>query len=426
MSQDRDERPAPEEPAARDDGARGERTQDDSARDDAARGERAQDEDPGRSDAESREEEEEAAERDEEAHAKGEAAGKSDVVDADSADKPEWPQRLTGTSWKYVGRQTIREYLDDQCMDLAAALTFWAMLAIAPAILALVSILGLIGDADEMVARVVQYAQDLEAPDEVVGQVETIASAVITNQGAGLGLIIGLAVALWSASGYVNAFARAMNSIYETPEGRPIWKLRPLMIGVTVVMLVLVVVVVAALVLSGPVAAAVGQLVGLSDFAVMVWDIAKWPVIVVLVALIIAILYYATPNVQQPKFRWVSVGSLLAIVVWALGTVGFGFYVSNFGNYDETYGALGGVIVFILWLWLTNNALLLGAELDAELERGRQLQAGIPAEEELQLPPRDTSKIEKDRRKRKEAVNQGRALRNSRGKRLTGRRAKEE
>ena len=187
-----------------------------------------------------------------------------------------------------------------------------------------------------------------------------------------------------------------MNRIYEIDEGRPIWKLRPAMLLLTVVLVVLAAAVLLALVLTGPVAESVGDAIGLGSTAVLVWQIAKWPVLLAVVILIVALLYYATPNVKQPKFRWVSVGAVLAIVVWILVSAAFGFYVANFSSYDKTYGALGGVIVFLLWLWLTNLALLFGAELDAELERGRELQSGLAAEETLQLPPRDTRNIEKN------------------------------
>lgn len=343
------------------------------------------------------------------------ASTRADAPDPEDPRKPDSPTDLTKPSWFYVLLKTFREFLRDQVTDLAAALTYWAVLAVAPAALALVSLLGVFGDGDQIVEDVMGTVKQL-APGIELETVQPIVEQLASQQGAGLALVTGLLVALWSASGYVNAFSRAMNRIYEIDEGRPIWKLRPVMLLVTLVMLVLVALVCAALVLSGPVAEAVGGLVGLSDVAVTVWGIAKWPVVVIMVALIIAILYYATPNVRQPKFRWVSVGSFVAILVWAVATAGFGFYVANFGSYNETYGALAGVIVFLLWLWLTNNALLFGAELDAELERGRQLQAGIRAEETIQLPPRDTRASDKKLEQHAEDVAKGRRLRLSRGR----------
>jgi membrane protein len=216
---------------------------------------------------------------------------------------------------------------------------------------------------------------------------------------------------LWSASAYVGAFGRAMNRMYETGEGRPIWKLRPLMLLVTLVLVLLAALTLVGLVVSGPVAEAVGGALGLGSAAVLAWQIAKWPVILLVVMLIVATLYWATPNVRQSKFRWLSMGAALAILVWIVLSAGFGFYVSNFSTYDRTYGSLAGVIVFLLWLWLTNLALLFGAELDAELERGRELQAGIPAERTIQLPARDTAGIEKAEKKAEDDERRGREIR---------------
>jgi membrane protein len=233
---------------------------------------------------------------------------------------------------------------------------------------------------------------------------------------AGFALVIGVVLALWSASGYVGAFARSMNRIYEVEEGRPIWKLRPVMLGVTVITVILAGLVVASLVLSGPIARQVGELVGLGDTAIAVWQVAKWPVALLLVVILVALLYHLTPNVKQPKFRWISPGAILAILVWVIASAGFGLYLgSGLSSYGATYGALGGVIIFLLWLWLTNLALLLGAELDAEVERSRELQGGLEAEERLQLPPRDTRASDKKAAKREEAVEQARALRQSGG-----------
>jgi membrane protein len=202
-----------------------------------------------------------------------------------------------------------------------------------------------------------------------------------------------------------------MNRMYEVGEGRPIWKLRPVNLLLTTVLVILAAITLAGLVLTGQVAETVGNVIGLGSTAVLVWQIAKWPVMLAIVILMVALLYYATPNIKQPKFRWVSVGAIVAIVVWILASAAFGFYVSNFSSYDKTYGALAGVIAFLLWLWITNLALLFGGELDAELERGRELQSGIAAEETVQLPPRDTRNIEKAREKEEEDVRRGRELR---------------
>lgn len=348
----------------------------------------------------------------------GAAVDRADAPDPDDPRKPASPPDLTRPSWRHVLRMTVREFQADNATDLAAALTYFAVLALFPAVLAVVSVFGLFGDAqavvDEVMSVVARAAGDLD-----LGQVESVVTELASQESAGLALVAGLLLALWSASGYVAAFSRAMNRIYEIDEGRPFWKVRPILLLVTLVTLVLVAVALAAMALSGPVAAAIGDAVGLSDVTVAVWDIAKWPVVVALVALVIALLYWATPNVRQPRFRWISVGSFVALVVWALGTAGFAFYVANVGSYQRTYGALAGVIVFLLWLWITNNALLFGAELDAELERTRELQGGIVAEETLQLPPRDTRASERRRAKVAADVAAGRALRLSRGRTTT-------
>ena len=335
--------------------------------------------------------------------------------DPDHPRKPDSPTDIRKPSWMYVLRKTIREFIRDDCTTLAAGLTYYAVLSLFPALIALASILALVGQGAQGTNQITTLMEDT-LPADTAEQLRPIIDSV-TNVGApGIGLVIGLLVALWTASNYVTGFAKAMNKIYEIPEGRPVWKLRPWTYLLTLVLLLLVAAAVVILVVSGPVAESVGELIGLGSTAVTVWNIAKWPVLLVIVIVIIALLYYAAPNVKQPKFRWISVGAVVAIVVAALATVGFGFYVANFGSYNETYGALGGVIVFLLWLWIMNLALLFGAEFDAELERGRQLQAGIEAEESIQLPPRDTKAAEKKEKQHREDVERGRALRLSHGR----------
>jgi membrane protein len=335
-------------------------------------------------------------------------------ADPDDPRKPDSPTDLTKPSFFYVLRKTAREFSKDQCTDLAAALTYYAVLSLFPALLAVVSLLGVFGQGERTVTAVLDIVSDLgpsSAVDTLRGPVEQLVQAPT----AGLALIIGLAGALWSASGYVGAFGRAMNRMYEVDEGRPIWKLRPVMLVVTLVGLICIAAAGLMLAVSGPVATAVGDAIGAGDTALTVWNIARWPVVLALIVLAVAILYYATPNVQQPKFRWISTGAGMAIVVWILASVLFGFYVANFSSYNKTYGSLAGVIIFLLWLWITNLALLFGAELDSELERGRQLQAGIEAEDHLQLPPRDTRVSEKNEETDREHVERGRALRLSHG-----------
>jgi membrane protein len=254
------------------------------------------------------------------------------------------------------------------------------------------------------------------APASTVDTLRPTIEQLVNSPSAGFALVIGILTALWSASGYVGAFGRAMNRIYEVDEGRPVWKLRPLQLVLTFAALLGAALVAFMLAVSGPVAEAMGNAIGLGEAAVTIWSIGRWPVILLLVIIAVAVLYYVTPNVQQPKFRWISLGAGLAIVAWILASVIFGIYVSNFSSYNKTYGTLAGVIVFLLWLWITNLALLFGAELDAELERGRQLQAGLPAERELQLPPRDTRVIEKKEAAFEEDVQRATALRRSGGR----------
>ena len=335
-------------------------------------------------------------------------------VDPEHDAKPDSPDDLTGASWKYVLRKTGREFGKDQCTDLAAALTYYAVLALFPGLLALLSLVGLLGQGQESARTILGILNDVGA-GSVADTLEPTLIDLSQSTGAGLALVVGLLAALWSASGYITSFGRAMNRIHEVGEGRPIWKLRPVMLLITLVEVVLAAAVLTALVVTGPAAEAVGSAIGVGDTAVLVWSIAKWPVLLAAVVLMVAILFYSTPNIEQPKFRWISVGAALAILVWALASAAFGFYVANFSSYDKTYGSLAGVIVFLLWLWLTNLALLFGAELDSELERGRELQAGLPAEDQLQLPPRDTRNIEKAEEKHEEDVAVGRALRESHG-----------
>jgi len=329
---------------------------------------------------------------------------------ADDTRKPDDLTDLTKRSWFYVLRQTVRGFSADACTDLAAALTYYSVLAIFPGLLAVLSILGLGNAGSDSVQTILDILKpfvDSSTLDSVRKPLEDLAS----SQAAGYAFFLGLAGALWSASGYIGAFGRAMNRVYGVQEGRPIWKLRPLQLLITIITVVLCVVALVILLVSGPVARSVGQALHIGNTAVDVWNIAKWPALAVVVIVVVALLYYLTPNVRQPRFRWVSAGAFVAILIWVVVSVGFAFYVSNFSSYNKTYGSLAGVIVALLWLWLTNLALLFGAELDAELERGRELQAGLPAEDEIQLPLRDDSGVRKAERKHRAAVAEGRELR---------------
>ena len=328
----------------------------------------------------------------------------------DDPRKPDEISEISKPSWIYVLKKTYREFSADQATDLAAALTYYGVLAIFPALLAFVSLVGLFGDPAETTDALLDLLGGLVPSttlDAVRGPIENLA----TSPAAGFTFITGIVGALWSASGYVAAFSRAMNRIYSIQEGRPFWKLRPVTLAVTVLAIVIAVLAALMITLSGPVAEQIGEAIGIGDTAVLVWNIAKWPLLAFLVVLLVAVLYYATPNVKQPKFRWMSFGALFALIVWVVASAGFAFYVANFSSYNETYGSIGGVIVFLLWVWISNIALLFGAELDAELERGRQLQAGIEAEENIQLPPRDTKKSDKITKQHRKDIEEGRELR---------------
>jgi membrane protein len=298
---------------------------------------------------------------------------------------------LPKQSWKGVLKRSMREFSDDNVTDWAAALTYYGVLSIFPMLLALISLLGLFGSsATQPLLDNIGSLAPGPAKDIVTQAVQNLQK----SQGAaGVLFFVGLAAAIWSASGYVGAFMRASNDIWDVEEGRPVWKTIPLRLAVTIVLLVLLTASALAVVLTGPLAKSIGDIVGLGSTAVTVWDIAKWPVLILVVAFMIALLYYAAPNVKHPKFQWVSPGSIMAVILWIVASALFAFYVSNFSSYNKTYGALGGVIVFLTWLWITNNVILLGAEFNAEMERGRQIQGGMPEDKEPFLEPRDTRKM---------------------------------
>ena len=332
----------------------------------------------------------------------------------DDARKPDSPEDLAGRSWLYAFKQAWAEFRRDECTDLAAALTYYAVLSLFPALLAVISLLGVFGQGESTTDTLLELVDRIGQDDAVEQLREPIIQMTETNA-AGFAFVFGVLGAVWSASGYIGAFGRAMNKVYEVDEGRPFWKLRPLNLAITVVTVLLAAIVLLGLVVSGPFAQELGETLGFGDTTVTVWNVVKWPIMLMVVVLLVAVLYYATPNVKQPRFRWISVGAGLAILVWVLASLAFGLYVANFGSYNKTYGSLAGVIILLLWLWLTNLALLFGAEVDAEIERSRQLQAGIEAEESLQLPPRDTRRSEKEASKLEAQIEQGRELRQQAG-----------
>jgi membrane protein len=299
----------------------------------------------------------------------------------------ELPRR---TRWAVVKR-TVREFQDDRLSDWAGALTYYGVLSIFPALLAVVSILGLFGS--RATGPLLDNVGTL-APGPVQDILTQSLRGLEQNRGgAGLFTIIGIAVAIWSASGYIGAFMRASNIAYDMPEGRPIWKLLPVRVAVTMVLVVLLVISAMIVVFTGGLAERAGQVLGIGDTGIVVWNVAKWPALLIAVMLMLTILFWAAPNVRQPGFRWITPGSALAVVLWIIASLGFGFYVANFGSYNKTYGTLAGAIIFLVWLWVTNLAILFGVELDAELERARAIEAGHPAEKEPYAEPRDTRKF---------------------------------
>ena len=317
---------------------------------------------------------------------------------AETNGSPTAPRRVdyapTGTDerttlWATLKR-TALEFNEDGLTDWAAALTYYGLLALFPALIALVSLVGLFGDPETTTQTVTDIVTGIgpdSAAETFSGPIESITS---NRSAAGFTLIAGLLVALWSASSYVGAFIRASNVIYETPEGRPFWKLRPLQVAVTLAMILLLLIVALGLVLTGPIVEAVAEPIGLSSTAVDVWNIAKWPVLAFAFVLMLGILYYASPNVRLRGFRWVTPGSIVALVAWVIASALFALYVANFGSYDKTYGTLGGAVVLLIWLWITNLAILFGHELNAERERSLELEEGVErADRELQLEPRD-------------------------------------
>jgi membrane protein len=311
----------------------------------------------------------------------------------DDPRKPDSPTDVSGRAVAHVVKRAAKKFRADNCTDWAASLTYYGVLAMFPAVIAITSLIGLVGNPQTTTADLLKIIDRL-GPSSAVDTFAKQAQQVAHSQAAGPALVLGLLLSLWSASGYVGAFSRAANAIYEVEEGRPFYKLRPVQLLVTLGCVVLIALVALSIVVTGPLARAVGDAVGLGSVVVTIWDIAKWPVLALIVSGIFSLLYYATPNVRQPRFRWLTVGGGIALVVWVIASLGFGFYVSNFSSYNKTYGALAAVVVFLVWLWISNLALLFGAEFDAELERERELAAGIPhAEQTIQLPPRDTAKM---------------------------------
>ncbi|WP_229398247.1 YihY/virulence factor BrkB family protein [Micromonospora okii] len=303
---------------------------------------------------------------------------------------PRRVRQLSWRTWRGVLVRSGRNFVEDNCSDWAAALTYYGVLALFPSTIVVVALVGLVSDGERTVDTVIDLAREVGA-GAVVGNdafVGVVRGVVEQQSGAKVLLSFGLLGALWSASGFIGAFTRASNAIYGVREGRPVWKLRPLQIGLAAVTLVLLAVVATGLIVSGPVTDAVGDLVNAGGLARTVWSVAKWPVLALVMMVLLSLLFWIAPNVRQPRFRWLTPGGAVALFAWALVSFGFGLYVANFGSYDVTYGSLGAVIAFLVWLYLSNSALMLGVQINAELQRGRAIQAGDPDPSEPVLPPR--------------------------------------
>ncbi|MFJ8532198.1 YihY/virulence factor BrkB family protein [Streptomyces sp. NPDC093591] len=312
--------------------------------------------------------------------------------------EPDAPTDLPRASWRAALRGTFKEFKEDELTDRAAALTYYGVLSLFPALLVLVSLLGIAGQsAAKTVLDNVHQLTPGPARDVIRNAVQQLQD----NAGTGSVMaIVGLALAVWSASGYVAAFIRTSNAVYDMPEGRPVWKVLPLRLALTVVLMILAVVSALIVFFTGPLARRAGDVLGVGDTALAVWSIGKWPVLVVLVAVMIAILYWAGPNAKIRGFKWITPGSFLALTIWMIASAGFAFYVANFASYNKTYGTFAGVIVFLVWLWITNLAILLGLEFDAETARQRAIAGGYPPQEEPYVEPRDTRTWDGEDRRR--------------------------
>jgi membrane protein len=331
------------------------------------------------------------------------ANGKHSTASPPAEQSRSAPERLTGipkTGWFAILKRSIREFKHDDITDRAAALTYYGVLAIFPAMLVLVAILGMLGKSttQQLLDNIGQVA-----PGGVNSFLKNVVTQVQGKAGAaGFAGVIGIVIALWSASGYVAAFMRASNTIYDVDEGRPMWKTAPIRLATTLALVVMLVIAAAIVVLTGPIAGQVGKAFGIGHTVVLVWDIAKWPVLVIIVSVMISLLYKASPNVRQPGFRWISAGGVLAVAVWLIASGLFAVYVGFSGSYNKTYGTLATVIIFLVWLWISNVAILLGAEFNAEIQRERAIRAGLPEDVEPFAELRDTRKLDDPEKQRVE------------------------
>ncbi|QEO14845.1 YihY/virulence factor BrkB family protein [Agromyces intestinalis] len=313
------------------------------------------------------------------------------------------PARFSRDDWRLILRRTWHEARINQWADIAAALTYYVVLATFPALLAALALIGGFGSAERFGETALDIVGDLWGNDAASALDEPLAQLLDASH-QWSALIVGMAGALWAISGYLGVFGRGMNRILDVEEGRPFWRSRPAMLLVAAGLLVLAAAVAVLLIVSGPVAGAVAEAFGLDEGVAFWWDLAKLPVAAALVALAIALLYWATPNVKRRHVRWMSVGAASAVLAWIITTGLFGVYVLGFRTYERNYGVLGGAVAFLLWVWLSNLAVVLGAVLDTEVERLRQLRAGIAAEVDLKLPLRDERMVRKNHQQRADDI----------------------
>ena len=320
------------------------------------------------------------------------------------------PADLDARSWKFVGRKVVRGFVADGCPDIAASLAFYATLALIPAVMVFVSLVGMLDREGETVRLIEDVTRTLAAP-EAAGVLGDVLDELADSSVAGVALTGGLVLAVWAGARYVAAYGRAMNRIYGVEEGRPFWRLKLTQVWVTLVVLIASFVASVLFAVSSPVADAIGESFGVGDALLTLWTVIRWPVLGIIIVFIVAFLSYSAPNVKHPRFRWMSIGAAAAILVLVAATLLFALYVSNFARYELIYGSLTAVIVFLLWLWLANMALMVGVEIDAEVERARELRAGAPAETRVQLPLRDASRIRKSARRDRDERAEARRLR---------------
>jgi membrane protein len=304
----------------------------------------------------------------------------------------DWPRRLgqlRWSTWREVVARSVKGFMTHNCADWAAALTYYGVLALFPSAVVIVALVGLVSEGGRTIDTITTLGRDIGAGSVVASDGFTNALKGVVDQRSSAKVLLsaGLGAALWSASGYVGAFTRASNAIYRIEEGRPFYKLRPQQLALTAVALILMAVVATTLIVSGPVADAVGNALHLGSAPRIAWSIAKWPMLVAIMILLLSLLFWIAPNVRQPRFRWLTVGGAVALISWAIASIAFGFYVSNFGSYDATYGSLGAIIAFLVWLFLSNCALMFGVEINAELQQGRAIQGGAPPKAPV-LPPK--------------------------------------